>query len=223
VKKAETRDQVGVLELAMDWQVYGEEETVFTILQENTTYGFSGDRATRMIDRITRLTAQEEDVLFKDTKEGLYAIRLDRAFEYPSEEPLIFTDAHGNPSEVEVLDNERATGEYRNSEGVTGIEVWGKRANWVRLNAVIGEEKITIAMFDHPQNPGAPAYWHAREYGLFAVNNLGQAAFTDGKVQLNYKLTAGESVTFRHRMYITSGYWAGDDELNALYEDFASH
>jgi hypothetical protein len=223
VKKAETRDQTGVLELAMDWQVHQKDGSVFTILQENTTYKFRGDETTRLIDRITRLTAQEEDVVFKDNKEGLFAIRLDRAFEYPSDEPLIFTDAQGNPSEIKVLDNESATGEYKNSEGVEGLDVWGKRAEWVRLNGTIGEEKITIAIFDHTKNPGAPSYWHARGYGLFAVNNLGQAVFSEGKDVLDYHLKAGESVTFWHRLYITSGYWASDDELNSLYQEFISN
>jgi len=223
IKKAETRDQVGILELAMDWQVKKGSGSVFTILQENTTLKFKGDETTRSVDRITRLTAQEEDVVFKDTKEGLYGIRLDRGFEYPTNEPLVFTDANGKPSEVSVLDNERAKGDYKNSNGVAGIDVWGKRAAWVRLNGMIGDEKITVAIFDHPKNPGAPAYWHAREYGLFAVNNLGQAVFSEGKESLNYHLKAGESVTFFYRLYITSGYWADDDELNNVYQDFISH
>ena len=222
VKKAETRDQIGILELAMDWQVKKDNGAVFTILQENTTFKFRGDETTRWIDRVTRLTAQEEDVVFKDNKEGLFAIRLDRAFEYPSEEPLVFMDASGKPSEVRVLDNEKAKGEYKNSNGVVGLDVWAKRANWVRLNGTIGEEKITVAVFDHSKNPGAPAYWHARGYGLFAVNNLGQAIFSEGKESLNYHLKAGESVTFMHRVYITSGYWATDDELNNVCQDFIS-
>jgi hypothetical protein len=220
VKKAETRDQIGVLELAMDWQVKKENGTAFTILQENTTFKFRGDETTRWIDRITRLTAQEEDVIFKDNKEGLFAIRLDRPFEYPSEEPLEFIDASGKPSVVKVLDNEPAKGEYRNSNGVMGLDVWAKRATWVRLNGTVGEEKITVAIFDHTNNPGAPAYWHARGYGLFSVNNLGQTVFSEGKDSLNYHLKAGESVTFMYRLYITSGYWASDDELSNIYQDF---
>ena len=73
---------------------------------------------------------------------------------------------------------------------------------------------------DHDRNPGYPAYWHTREYGLFAVNNLGQSIFSKGKEELNYHLTAGESVTFKHRLYVTSGYWATDEELNSLFDDF---
>jgi hypothetical protein len=221
VKRAESRDNKGVLELAMDWQVRPAENTdPVTLLQENTTYEFSGTGNIRQIDRITRLTAQQETVLLKDNKEGMYAIRLDRAFEYPSEEPLVLIDARGLPSEVKVLDNEVVSGNYRSSEGVEGLDVWGKRAGWVRLNGVIGEEKITIAFFDHRANPGHPACWHARGYGLFSVNNLGLGYFTEGKEELNFQLIIGESVTFRHRIYITSGYWASDEELNRVYQDF---
>ena len=36
---------------------------------------------------------------------------------------------------------------------------------------------VALAILDHPSNPGFPPYWHARGYGLYAVNNLGQNAF----------------------------------------------
>ena len=56
-----------------------------------------------------------------------------------------------------------------------------------------------------PQNPGYPTYWHARGYGLFAANPLGQKALSNGKDVLNFALDAGQSVTFRHRVEVTSG------------------
>jgi len=146
-----------------------------------------------------------------------------RAFEYPSEEPLAFINAEGLPSEVKILNNEGVSGDYLSSEGVTGLDVWGKRAGWIRLNGIIGEEKITVAIFDHKQNPGHPACWHARDYGLFSVNNLGLAVFSEGREELNYSLIIGESVTFKHRLYITSGYWASDEELNRVFEDFQAN
>ncbi len=36
-------------------------------------------------------------------------------------------------------------------------------------------------------------HWHARDYGLFAGNTLGQKVFSKGKLELNYKLAKGES------------------------------
>jgi hypothetical protein len=45
-----------------------------------------------------------------------------------------------------------------------------------------------VILIDHPQNPGYPTYWHARGYGLFAANTLGQAALSNGKDELNFQL-----------------------------------
>ena len=50
-------------------------------------------------------------------------------------------------------------------------------------------------MIDHPKNPGYPTYWHARGYGLFAANPLGQKAFSNGKETLNLTLEPGQSAT----------------------------
>jgi hypothetical protein len=223
VLEATSKEDIGIIEVTMDWMVQHDALLpAVALLKEETRYEFSGEEHTRTIDRITTLTAVSEDVVFKDNKEGLFAIRVDRAFEYPANEPQVFTDAEGNPSEVKVLDNEGVNGHYRNSHGTEDLDVWGKRADWVGLSATKGEEEITIAIFDHPENPGYPACWHARGYGLFAVNNLGLKVFSEGKEELNLSLKKGESATFRHRLYITSGYRAGDDELNKQFETFSS-
>jgi len=223
VVKANSQEDKGILEVTMDWMVQHDPLLpAIALLKEETRYEFSGDEHTRTIDRITTLTAIEEDVAFNDNKEGLFAIRLDRAFEYPADKPQVFTDAEGNPSEVKVLNNEGVNGHYRNSNGTEDLDVWGKRADWVGLSATKGEEDITIAIFDHPENPGYPASWHARGYGLFAVNNLGLKVFSDGKEELNFSLKKGESTTFRHRLYITSGYRASDEELNKQFGEFSA-
>jgi hypothetical protein len=221
VKRAESRDDGGVLEIAADWQVPFEGEKWHTILQEQSTFEFSGDEDTRCIDRITQLTAQEHPVVFGDTKEGMYAIRLDRAFQFPDESPQVFTDADGNPTEVAVVDNTGMNGQYLNSEGVEGLEVWGKRAVWCALSSNIGDEDITIAIFDHPDNVNHPTYWHARGYGLFSVNNLGAAAFDENAEPSRVELAPGESIVLKHRVYITSWYHASKEQLDAQFEDFS--
>src|SRR6266699_3474368 len=58
---------------------------------------------------------------------------------------------------------------------------------------------------EQPKNPGFPTYWHARGYGLFAANPLGQKAFTNGKESLNFGLAPQEAATFRYRILILSG------------------
>ncbi|HKG70017.1 MAG TPA: DUF6807 family protein, partial [Segetibacter sp.] len=58
---------------------------------------------------------------------------------------------------------------------------------------------------DHPKNPNYPTFWHARGYGLFAANPLGEKVFTNGKSEKNLTLKKGESVSFRFRILIDNG------------------
>jgi hypothetical protein len=73
------------------------------------------------------------------------------------------------------------------------------------LYGKLGVDSISIVMIDHPLNPGYPTYWHARNYGLFAANPLGQKIFSNGKTELNFKLANGQSVIFRYKIIIAAG------------------
>ena len=101
-----------------------------------------------------------------------------------------------------VVDNSGVRGDYLSSEGITGGEVWGTRARWMKLHSEIDGVKVALALIDHPDNPGYPTYWHARDYGLFSANPLGQEIFSNGTQQLNLSLEKGESVTFRYRLIV---------------------
>jgi len=176
------------------------------MLRERTTFIFRGDGTQRTIDRITTLTALEKDVVFKDNKEGMIAIRLGRELEHPSNKPEVFTDANGIATKVPVMASVGITGKYHSSEGVEGEAVWGKRAKWMNLTGKINNEDVSVVLIDHPQNVGYPTYWHARGYGLFAANPLAPSVFTNNKAAaLNYTLTAGQSVTFQYRLLLTTG------------------
>jgi len=118
-----------------------------------------------------------------------------------------------------VLDNTGVTGKYYSSEGKIGTEVWGTRAKWVMLSGIVEGEKVSVAIFDHPDNVGYPTYWHARPYGLFAANPLGQKIFSKGKEELNFALNPGESVTFKYRVVIRSGETT-PEQMEALYNQF---
>src|SRR5690606_5258420 len=148
----------------------------------------------RVIERISTLTALTEDVSFQDNKEGLFGIRVARELEHPLDEPDRFIAANGQITDRIKPDNRTVTGKYRSSEGSDGEAAWGKRAKWINLNARIGDDAISVVILDHPGNIGFPAYWHARGYGLFAANPLGQKEFSNGKEELNFHLPAGESV-----------------------------
>ncbi|WP_044198616.1 DUF6807 domain-containing protein [Dyadobacter tibetensis] len=189
-------------------------------LQEVSTYTFSGSGNQRIMDRSTKLTAVNGDVALPDIKDGMFAIRVARELELPSTKPEIFTDASGIATKVPSLNNEGITGNYRNSEGVEGEEVWGKRAVWCNLTGKIKDEKISVAIIDHPKNVGYPAYFHARGYGLFAINPLGQKQLSGGKETLNYSLKNGQSTTFRYRMVVASEHLS-DEALNSEAAKFA--
>jgi hypothetical protein len=189
------------------------------MLAEKTEYHFIARDSIRIIDRVTTLTAGDTAVLFKDTKEGMFGIRVARQLELPSKEGVILIDSAGNPLPVKDTLNTGVTGNYNSSEGVSGEAVWGTRAKWMNLSGVIGSEKISIAVCDHPKNPGYPTYWHARGYGLFAANPFGWNDFTKGKEQFNFSIPAKKTAKFRYRVIISSTHLT-DSEINAYSDEF---
>lgn len=193
-----------------------------TLLDEKSEYHFLAQGNVRIIDRITRLTAKDSEVVFKDTKEGMFGMRVARQLELPSSAGVILTDSTGNPSKEKDNRNEGVSGNYKSSEGITGEGVWGTRAKWMSLSGVIGNDSIAIVICDHPNNPGYPTYWHARGYGLFSANPLGWKDFTKGKEELNFRIPAKKSATFRYRVIICSGKTLSDKELNAYSADFGN-
>jgi hypothetical protein len=190
------------------------------VIGEKTEYNFIARGSTRIIDRITTLTAGDSLVKFKDTKEGMFGIRVARQLELQSKEGVVLLDAQGNPSPEKDTLNTGVTGNYISSEGISGEAVWGTRAKWMNLTGVIGNEKISVIVFDHPKNPGFPTYWHARGYGLFAANPFGWNDFTKGKEQFNFTIAAKKSAKFRYRVIVSSTHMT-DTEINALYDEFS--
>jgi len=207
----------GELEVVMEWIT----PTGKALLREETTFVFHAAKGMRSIDRITKLTALDEPVLFKDNKEGVIGLRVTRALEQPATRPEVFTDASGKATPVPVLNNEGVTGLYHSSEGKTGDDVWGTRGKWTALSGKISQEDVTILMLDNPRNPGFPTYWHARGYGLFAANTLGQKALSNGKDELNYKLEPKQSGIFRYRILILNEPF-NTDSMEKQYARFTS-
>jgi hypothetical protein len=199
VVEAQGGPKEGRLRVAISWVM----PDGSVIIDEDTTFLFRGDATSRTIDRTSRLTARSP-VTFNDNKEGFLGLRLARALEHPSTEKGTYTDAQGRPTTVAVLDNTGVTGLYHSSEGKEGDAVWGTRGRWVALSGRLGEEDVTLTILDDPKNPGAPTYWHARGYGLFAANTLGQKIFSNGKEELNLKLAPGASATFHYRVIVSS-------------------
>lgn len=175
------------------------------VLEEMDRMYFRVGPGLRIIDRVITLTAQDREVIFGDTKEGMFAIRVTRGLEEPTDQPIKYVDAQGEITEVAQLDNTGVDGEYLSSEGrINEKEVWGTRAKWCILRGTVEGKPATIGIFDHPDNVGYPTYWHARGYGLFAANPLGWKTFTKGEKELNFTLAPGESTTLSYRILIAS-------------------
>jgi len=230
----ERRDRYGAIrhQMIVDKKAAGNEAALTTasvwvrpdnkeLLNETTQYQFNVRGNDLIIDYTITLTARDTTVIFKDVKDGLLAIRVARELEMPSKDATGFVDEKGNVNTERKMNNEGVTGMYYSSEGFKGDDVWGTKATWVMLAGKKQNKDITIAIIDHPSNIGYPAYWHARGYGLFAVNPLGRKVFSNGKEELNFTLRPGQSATFRYRVLIHSGKMPAAADMNKLASEFA--
>jgi Methane oxygenase PmoA len=165
--------------------------------EETQQYTFSGDESTRTIDCAFTLFANHGPLKMGDTKEGTFAIRVVKALEAPA-------------------------GHMSSSEGKTGEkEIWGKRADWVDYSGTVAGEALGIAIFDNPGNIKHPTYWHARAYGLFAVNPFGEHDFyNDPKRDGSVTIQAGGSLMLRYRVLIHHGD-ATEAKVAEKYEEYA--
>lgn len=172
------------------------------LLKQATRYIFRKEGDTRIIDQVITLTALDRAV-FHDDKEGLLGIRVAHFLESPTEKGGTFMDASGHPTTVANADTVGATGVYRTSEGIEGDKVWSTRGTWCSLTGTDANGKtVTVAILDNSHNPGYPTYWHARGYGLFAANPLGDHIFDPKAPEHNFTLDKGKSATFSYRVIL---------------------
>ncbi|HEV8282781.1 MAG TPA: PmoA family protein [Chitinophagaceae bacterium] len=191
------------------------------LLEETTRYEFSGTPHQRIIDRITVLKANT-DVNFTDAKDGMLGLRVAHELQIPATKDQKFTDDKGNVTVVKVSADSAANGNYLTSEGKQGDDAWSTRAVWCKMYGKMKNDSISIAIIDHPGNPNYPTFWHARGYGLFAANPLGEKIFTNGKSEKNFKLKKGESVRFYYRIVIADGgKTLSPAQLNKMANDFS--
>lgn len=171
------------------------------MLEENRQMIFStckkGDKYA--IDFNITLKALDKKVVFGDTKEGMMAIRV-----------------------APWLKEEGGNGRYLSSAGdETEKNVWGKRSKWMRLQGNKDGKTHGVAILNHPDSTNYPTFWHARGYGCFTANPLGQGAFEKAhKVKdaknLDLTLQPGESAVFKHRMII----YDGDRSADQIEKEF---
>jgi hypothetical protein len=161
-------------------------------------------------------------VKFNDAKDGMLGLRLARELQIPATEDKKFTDDKGIVTTVKGKADSISNGNYMTSEGASGDAAWSTRGRWCKVYAKMGADSVSIAIIDHPKNPNYPTFWHARGYGLFAANPLGEKVFTNGKSAKNLQLKKGETVVFRYRIVIDNGSKTIDArQLNALADAYA--
>lgn len=217
-KITETKSgKTGVLAYLANWTNQQNE----TLLTESTRFEFSASGKRRIVDRITTLSAATE-VVFADVKDGMLGMRLAHELQIPTDKDQKFADNHGNVTLVKGGTDKVPNGTYLSSEGKKGDDVWGTRASWCKVYGKMGNDSVTVAIIDHPKNVNYPTFWHARGYGLFAANPLGEKIFTNGKSEKNLKLKKGESVTFKYRIVINADSKSlTPKEIDQLAEAFA--
>lgn len=173
------------------------------LLQESRDMVFIAGPNEYAIDLDIRLKAPNKKVVFKDTKEGMFAIRV-----------------------ADWLRERSGSGIYLNSNGDEKEKgVWGKRAEWLRLQGKKNGKVLGIAIFHHPDSVNYPTYWHARGYGLFSANPLGQYDFEKKRnpkqaKPFNFTLQPGQTGRFRFLVLVYEGERT-KEQLDGRFKAFA--
>lgn len=155
------------------------------VCEDRRIHIFGGDAETRWIDFEVVVTASEGPLVFGDTKEGSFGVRV-----------------------AETMKEEaKLGGKIVSSTGLVNGDAWGKAAPWVDYHGPVSDEHLGIAIMSHPTSYGHPSHWHVRTYGLFAANPFGLKAFAnnDPKVDGTVKLAKGETLTLRYRVLLHKG------------------
>lgn len=185
--EAKGGEKEGVISAQLKWEA-PDGSVPLTSVQTLRVYDRPANE--RLFDIEVTLKAGEKDVVLGDTKEGTMGMRIAESMrlKQPKNQP---------PGQGRIL----------NSEGDQDGAVWGKRAAWVDYWGPVEGKTVGVTIMDHPKNPRYPTRWHARDYGLFAANPFCEHDMD--KTQPNgagdYKLAAGQSVTFKYRFYLHEG------------------
>lgn len=167
------------------------------IAEETQTFVFRGDKHARIIDCEFAVHANHGPVIFGDTKEGTFALRLGPALSAPHDHMLNSNGAEGEPA------------------------IWGKPAEWVEYSGTVSGKPVSVAVFDSPKSFRHPTTWHARAYGLLAANPFGWREFTkDPTKDGSWTVPEGESITFRYRVVIDEEQLS-PDRIAELYKQYS--
>jgi hypothetical protein len=152
------------------------------VVDDERLVTFYNTRKSRIIDFDFKLTATHGPVTFKDTKEGMFGLRV--------------------ASSMDV--NKKSGGKITNAEGLTDDKAWGQASPWVDYVGPVKDKTLGIAVFNRPDSFRYPTTWHVRTYGLFAANPFGWHDF-GMPLRGDYTLPAGQAISFHYRVILHEG------------------
>ena len=175
------------LVLTVEWRTAEGEK----ILDETRTIHFYNLGKARMIVVHSNLFASVTTIVFGDTKEGSFGVRVN---------DQIRADKVGK-------------GKIQNAEGLVAEKTtdaknpcWGVVSDWCDYSGPIDGKQAGLAILADPKNP-YPTAWHSRAYGLMAANPFGRAkSFPSmkGKNDL-VKIEKGGRLELRYGMLLHDG------------------
>jgi hypothetical protein len=194
IQQRDARVAAGVLTAMLDWK----DKDGQVVLAETKRVTFGGGADVFWLDHDSTLTAAVP-VTMGDTKEGAFGLRLNDA-----------------------LKEDGGSGRYLNAAGLeTEANVWGKTSPWVAIRGTVrspdGPRDVTAAIYAHPSSLNSPPYWHARAYGLFAVNPFARKGYDPSQPERITRLAVGEHVRVRLLLAV----YDGKVEKARLDRDFA--
>lgn len=171
------------------------------VCTDQRTLRFEANELNRIIDYTITIYAPNGPVTFGDTKEGSMGLRL---------------------AETMRLKGKVGQGHIVNSAGDRDGNTWGKRAAWCDYYGPVKDKIVGVAIFDHPDNPRHPTWWHVRDYGLFAANPFGIHDFEKKPAGTgDLRIPTGEQITFRYRFLFHTGD-EKEGKVAELYKAYSS-
>jgi hypothetical protein len=154
------------------------------VLVDRRRYRISLDPMGIAIDCDFRLLASDGPVVFGDTKEGTFALRV--------------------PGALDV--DRKQGGRILNEQGLTDAAAWGRPSPWVDYSGMIDGQPAGLTVMLHPSVAMEDTRWHVRTYGLFAHNPFGRHEF-DGEPQATAgsRIESGQSLVLHYRVLLHEG------------------
>jgi hypothetical protein len=191
VKVGESRQMAKDLVAVTTWNEWKSADGE-KIIDEKRTISFQDLPAGRLFVFECKLTANTCPIIFGDTKEGSFGVRVNQEMRAQLPTGGTVTAADRTAVSAPAKDN---------------LPVWGQLSDWNDYSGTVDGKAAGIAVFDHPSNPYRAA-WHTRAYGLMAANPFGRAKSgfpsQKGKTDL-VRLEKGKGLTFKYAVYAHSG------------------